>query len=198
MYDKKQLNLTSNPIGLLVRTPQSNRMIGMNDFVTTEPIQFTDQKDGSTVLRASQWVPRPLEEVFRFFSRPENLQTLTPADMQFVLLADTPVEMREGLELNYKLKVKGIPLRWTSGITLWNPPISFADTQLKGPYLKWDHTHRFERDGSGTRVIDEVHYKAPGFRWTERALVRPDIRRIFAFRHKTLEEMFQGSVPNLA
>jgi len=163
-----------------------------------EPIEFTEQDDGSTLLHATLWVPRPIEEVFRFFSQPENLQTLTPANMKFHLLDEGPIEMREGLELSYKLRVKGIPIRWTSRITKWEPPFAFGDIQLKGPYNIWDHTHTFERDGSGTRVIDDVKYRAPGFRWMERYLVRPDIQRIFAFRHKTLETMFHGSHSNLA
>lgn len=170
----------------------------MNVAAAPDPITFTEKKDGSTLLRATQWVPRPLEEVFRFFSQPENLQTLTPSHVRFQLLSDTPVDMREGLELSYKLRVKGIPIRWTSRITVWDPPHAFADIQLKGPYRTWDHTHTFERDGSGTRVVDEVHYSAPGFRWMERHLVRPDIRKIFAFRHHTLETLFQDAVPNLA
>lgn len=162
-----------------------------------EPLTFTEQDDGVIHLHATQWVPRPLEEVFRFFSQPENLQVLTPANMQFQMLDDTPVGMREGLELHYKLRVKGLPLRWTSRITLWDPPHAFSDLQLKGPYTKWDHTHRFERDGSGTRVIDEVLYKAPGFAWMERLLVRPDIRKIFSFRQQTLQRLYGGSSTNL-
>ena len=170
----------------------------MNATVPTPPIQFKELSDGSTYLHASQWIPRPVDQVFRFFSQPENLQNLTPANMKFQLLADTPVEMKEGLELSYKLRVKGIPMGWTSRITLWDPPHAFADIQLKGPYKTWDHTHRFSQDGSGTRVVDEVFYHAPGPRWLERAIVRPDIERIFTFRHSTLEELLLSASGHFA
>jgi len=162
-----------------------------------EPLKFTEKENGCTHLHASQWIARPIDEVFRFFSQPENLQVLTPANMHFRMVDETPVEMHEGRELSYKLKVKGIPIKWTSKITLWDPPHCFSDIQTKGPYTSWDHTHTFERDGSGTRVIDDVTYESPGFRWMERLLVRPDIERIFQFRHYTLEHVFGGTVPNL-
>jgi ligand-binding SRPBCC domain-containing protein len=29
-------------------------------------------------LEREQWLPRPVDEVFAFFSRPENLQVITP------------------------------------------------------------------------------------------------------------------------
>ena len=169
----------------------------MNVSAPPEPLQFIEQHDGTTHLLASQWISRPIEEVFRFFSQPENLKTLTPAENHFQLLNEPPITMKENLELSYSLKVKGVPLKWVSKITHWDPPHAFRDIQLKGPYTTWDHTHTFERDGSGTRVKDKVIYKAPGFRWMERKLVRPDIERIFRFRHETLTRLFEGSAPNL-
>ena len=163
-----------------------------------EPLKFEEQSDGTIRLEATQWIQRPLEEVFRFFSQPENLHALTPTRMNVELLTTTPVDMRAGRQLTYRLRVKGLPIRWTSQIVRWDPPHSFRDIQLKGPYRKWDHTHRFERDGCGTRVIDDVRYSAPGPRWMERAWIRPDVRKIFQYRHRTLEGVFRAGVPNLA
>jgi ligand-binding SRPBCC domain-containing protein len=182
---------------LPVRELRAERSMDMNVSPSPEPLSFTERQDGTTHLLASQWIPRPIEEVFRFFSQPENLSTLTPAEMHFTMLTPSPVEMKEGQELSYRLKVKGIPIGWTSKITLWDPPHAFADLQLKGPYRTWDHTHRFERDGAGTRVLDEVIYHAPGFRWMERLIVRPDIRNIFSFRHQTLERLLSDTSSNL-
>lgn len=170
----------------------------MNVAARPEPLQFKELSDRTTYLHATQWVPRPLKEVFFFFSQPENLGRLTPPNMKFVLLNETPVHMKEGLELSYKIKAKGIPMGWTSQITNWDPPHSFSDIQLKGPYVSWDHTHKFSHEGSGTLVEDEVFYKAPGFRWTERLFIRPDIERIFRFRHQALEEILAGSDGSIA
>ena len=99
--------------------------------------------------------------------------------------------MREGLLINYRLKVHGLPMRWQSEITAWEPPVKFVDVQTKGPYRVWHHTHRFKAIApKQTKAIDEVEYSPPGGRWVNRLIVRPDIERIFAYRKKAIQEIF--------
>jgi len=141
-------------------------------------------------LRSSQWVAAPLEEVFHFFSRAENLETITPSSLGFSMRTPPPETMRDGLLLDYDLKVHGIPLRWTSLITGWTPPYAFTDVQVRGPYRCWVHLHRFTEENGGTRVEDEVTYKAPGGRWVEPWAVRPDLKRIFTHRQRVIAERF--------
>ena len=84
-------------------------------------------------LHASQLVARPIEEVFAFFSRPENLARITPPGMGFDRLSDD-TEMRAGLEIDYRIRpLLGIPMRWRSRIDEYEPPFSFTDVQLRGP-----------------------------------------------------------------
>jgi len=42
-------------------------------------------------LEAKQFIRRPLEEVFGFFSRPENLVVITPAKLHFKILTPSPL-----------------------------------------------------------------------------------------------------------
>jgi ligand-binding SRPBCC domain-containing protein len=102
--------------------------------------------------------------------------------------------MRAGALIDYRLRLRGIPLRWQSEITLWDPPSRFADVQRRGPYRQWDHTHTFEEDAGGTMVRDQVTYALRGpdmlTRVANAMLVAPDTKRIFAFRHAALEECF--------
>jgi ligand-binding SRPBCC domain-containing protein len=146
-------------------------------------------------LHREMWVPLPLETVFAFFSNPANLELVTPPWVGFRILSRLPVEMKKGLLLDYAIRVHGIPLKWRSEITVWEPPFRFADVQLKGPYAVWHHEHRFEARHGGTLVTDEVEYAVP-FSWmpgsslVERFLVRPDVEKIFAHRRGALLRHF--------
>jgi len=146
----------------------------------------------TTTLHTSQWLPDSIEKIFEFFSNPENLERLTPSKLQFQMLTPTPVEMKEGLELEYKLKVHNIPLRWTSLITNWDPPNQFVDEQLKGPYKSWVHTHKFTPCGSGTQVEDHVQFRVPGGRLLEKLIVQKDLASVFNYRQQLLTEIFPG------
>ena len=115
------------------------------------------------VLRREQFVPRPLERVFPFFERPENLALITPPHLAFQLLTPTPVAMRQGRIIDYTIRLLGVPVRWRSLISTYDPPYHFVDEQLTGPYSYWHHRHRFEARGHGTQLLDEVHYALPSY-----------------------------------
>jgi ligand-binding SRPBCC domain-containing protein len=101
-----------------------------------------------------------------------------------------PIEMRVGALIDYRLKVHGVPIRWRSAISAWDPPHLFVDEQLHGPYRRWVHTHRFRAVAGGTEVIDDVVFQAP-FGWpVERLFVRRDVRAIFLHRQQAILDAF--------
>jgi ligand-binding SRPBCC domain-containing protein len=103
-----------------------------------------------------------------------------------------PVVMREGLEIDYRIALHGVPLPWRTRIDAWEPGVRFVDRQVWGPYRWWRHEHRFEAAGpAATRVTDEITY-VPRFRWGSAGLVRRDVERIFAYRQQALARMFAG------
>lgn len=140
----------------------------------------------STVL------PLPLEQVFDFFSKAENLQALTPAELDFRILTPLPIAMGQGTLIDYKLKLNGIPFGWRTRIAHWDPPYGFVDEQLKGPYAIWHHTHTFCDEGGKTRMDDEVLYKLPLWPLGEVAypFVKGKVEGIFRYRRKRLKEIF--------
>jgi ligand-binding SRPBCC domain-containing protein len=146
------------------------------------------------VLTTWLWLPRPRDEVFAFFSSAHNLQRITPDFVGFQVLTPPPVEMRAGATIDYRLRLHGLPLRWRSKITEWDPPVCFSDIQVRGPYLEWVHTHQFEEQDGGTMVRDQVRYRLLGpaliARLVNRWLVAPDTRRIFEYRHRALLDIF--------
>lgn len=141
-------------------------------------------------FESTQELPAPLEAVFRFFADATNLETITPPWLRFRVTTPQPIEMGEGTLIDYRLRIRGVPVRWQSEITDWDPPHRFVDRQLRGPYRRWVHTHVFEPTADGTLVRDAVEYAVPGGGLVNRLLVRPDVERIFAYRRETLAGLF--------
>jgi len=145
-------------------------------------------------LEREQWVARPVEEIFPFFSDARNLERITPPWLNFRVLSVFPEPIIAGTQIAYRLALHGIPFRWKSAIRDWDPPRSFTDVQLSGPYSQWVHTHRFESRDGGTRMTDKVDYALPlGFLGSiAHALkVKRDVERIFDYRRQKIDELFR-------
>lgn len=139
-------------------------------------------------------VPFPIEKVFEFFSQAKNLEVLTPPWFNLHILTPQPVTMEEGAMLDYRLKVRWVPLRWRSEITTWDPPHVFVDEQRRGPYRYWKHEHRFVEVDGGTRVEDHVEYAVLGGSLVNALFVAPDLKKVFDYRETRLAELFaEGS-----
>ncbi len=139
---------------------------------------------------SEQWISKPLRDVFPFFANPKNLETITPAWLRFEIRTPGNIEMRQGAKIDYRLHLHGVPLKWRSEITIWDPPCRFVDEQVRGPYRLWRHEHTFEEKEGRTRVRDHVDYAVLGGRLVQRFLVMRDVERIFEFRSRKLEEIF--------
>lgn len=146
------------------------------------------------LLRSTTTVPRPLDEVFAFHADASNLQDLTPRWLDFRILTPSPIDMRPGTLIHYRLRLRGFPIRWLTEITAWEPPHRFVDEQRRGPYRLWIHEHRFEAVEGGTRISDTVRYAVPFGSLVHGWAVGPDVRRIFAYRHERLLERFGGNL----
>ncbi len=137
-------------------------------------------------------LPRARPEVFAYFADAANLQELTPTFLDFRILTPLPIEMEEGTMIDYRLRIRGIPVRWRTRITEWDPPRRFVDEQLRGPYRLWVHEHRFRELNGQTEVIDRVRYAVPGGVLVQRLFVRKDVERIFEYRKRRLLGRFGG------
>lgn len=113
---------------------------------------------GAFRLSAGPVVPRQIDEVFEFFADAHNLEGITPAWLRFRLRHSSALPVRKETTIDYELRLHGLPLRWRSEITVWDPPHRFVDEQRRGPYRKWTHEHSFHDLGGATEVRDRVDY----------------------------------------
>jgi ligand-binding SRPBCC domain-containing protein len=136
------------------------------------------------------WLPVPPDKLFEFFGDAANLDAITPDWLHFQILTPMPMRITAGSLIDYRLRLRGFPVRWRTHINVWEPPHRFIDEQIRGPYRMWVHEHTFVPERNGTMVQDYVRYAVP-FDWLVHAwLVRPDIEKIFAFRAETLRKKF--------
>jgi len=144
-------------------------------------------------FEAEQRVARPRSEVFAFFSNAANLEKITPASLRFEILTPLPVEMRAGALIDYRIRLFGFPFHWRTLIESFEPESRFVDVQLRGPYRSWRHLHQFVDQGASTLMHDRVDYEVPFGPLGELAaarFVRGEVERIFAHRHKVIQELF--------
>jgi len=152
-------------------------------------------------LQREQRVARSLERVFPFFSQPENLALITPPSLGFRLLTPQPVTMEKGCIIDYSIRVMGLPTRWRTLITRYEPPWCFVDEQISGPYSFWHHTHRFEHRNGVTLLHDEVRYALPVALpgplsdLLHTLYVRPALERIFDYRQRVFARLFGSTRP---
>jgi hypothetical protein len=148
-------------------------------------------------LERTQLVQRPLAEVFAFFGDAANLEVITPRFLRFRILTPTPVGMKPGTRIDYALSLFGIPLRWRTHITSWEPGVRFVDEQESGPYAVWRHTHEFEAQGPrATLVRDVVEYALPLGPLGSAAhalFVRRTLARIFDHRQEAIRRELESS-----
>jgi len=145
-------------------------------------------------LQRVQDLPGRLEQVFQFFQRPENLARITPPEQAFEILTPSPIAMQLGTRIDYRLRVFGLWVRWTSEITEYEPPLGFVDVQVRGPYGYWHHRHAFEQISAEiVRMTDTVDYALPLWPLSELGgsqLVARQLARIFDYRREAVERLF--------
>ena len=146
-------------------------------------------------LTRTHTIDLPRQDVFEFFADAGNLERITPPELNFHIITPQPIDIKQGTLIDYKLKMRGIPIKWRTEISVWEPPFRFVDQQLRGPYNQWIHTHTFtELSPTQTLMEDEVRYRLPLEPLGDIAhfFVKTELAYIFDYRQKAVAEMLNS------
>ena len=117
------------------------------------------------------WLSQARAQIFQFFARNRNAR-------------------------GHSCRLLAAPAGHTAALAERDPSLAaahrFIDRQTRGPYSLWVHEHTFTEKDNGTLVGDKVEYAVPGGRLVQKFFVAPDLERIFQYRHRVLEEIFQS------
>ncbi len=146
-------------------------------------------------IKTVQKIPITLTEAWAFFSKPDNLKQITPADLGFNIISKHHGEtMYPGQVIEYKISpLLGISLYWMTEITHVADQKYFVDEQRFGPYSLWHHQHHFKTIEGGVEMTDIVHYKLPLFFIGDIAhilFVKAQLQKIFDYRFDAVEQKF--------
>jgi ligand-binding SRPBCC domain-containing protein len=145
-------------------------------------------------INRDQTVPASLDAVWDYFSKPENLNELTPPDLNFEIVYKDSNTMFQGQLIEYM--VQFIPLfrsRWLTEINHVEDLAYFVDEQRIGPYRFWYHEHLFRPVENGTQIIDQVTYQLPFGPIGELAhliWIKPRLEKIFDYREHQITAIF--------
>lgn len=146
-------------------------------------------------LNSKQKIDVSVEKAWEFFSSPDNLEKLTPSEMNFQVTSGKTEKAYPGQIISYKVSViRGVRLNWVTEITQVKKDHFFIDEQRFGPYLMWHHEHFFEAiDDNSCWIIDKVTYKLPlGFlgKIAHVLFVKNQLKEIFDYRTLRVKELF--------
>jgi ligand-binding SRPBCC domain-containing protein len=151
------------------------------------------EHSGLYSLHTEQFLPITLDEAWHFFSTPQNLQKLTPSELDFKITSPKMDSIYQGQIITYNIKIFPVfPTKWVTEITSVEEGKYFIDEQRFGPYKLWHHQHKFEEVEGGVKIIDIVHFKLPFALLAPIAyklFVKKKLREIFTFRHKLLDDL---------
>ncbi|QDT36220.1 SRPBCC family protein [Stratiformator vulcanicus] len=138
-------------------------------------------------------VAAPIDEVFDFLTRPENVIQVTAPDAG-VSVVDAPEVMQPGSRNKLKFSGFGPTQTFIYEVTEFVRPERFVEVLIEGPMKMFRNEHEFESHGSdGTSVRDRIVFQPPGGligMVVNEKLIRSQLEKGFRFRHAQLQRLF--------
>jgi uncharacterized protein (TIGR01777 family) len=149
-------------------------------------------------------MPAPADEVYRWHVRPGAFERLTPP-WETVQILDRQGGIEDGGQVVLAVRAGGMHRRWVARHHDHEPGRQFCDTQVEGPFARWEHRHRFLPDGPARCFQeDEIEYALPFGAlgsWLGSAFVRRKLQGLFRYRHQitaqdlALRQKYNGDRP---
>jgi len=145
-------------------------------------------------LKYSQKLPLSLNQAWDFLSSPNNLELITPKNMDFRITDWDQKKAYPGQIIQYTVKpMFGLKLNWVTEITQVRNKEFFIDEQRFGPYSFWHHKHFLKEVDGGVLMEDVIHYKIPfgplGY-ILNFLFINSKLNSIFKYREEELTKIF--------
>lgn len=125
------------------------------------------------------------DKMFAFHAQPRALFILTPPPIFVQALRDDRSSLTNG-EIEFRLWLGPVPVRWLARHEPGPTPTSFVDRMVEGPLAYWEHQHLFHPLEGGVMLVDHITLAhKPGFRGLLSRLVFDGLllRVLFMYRH---------------
>jgi len=149
-------------------------------------------------------IQAPASAAFEWHARRGAFQRLSPPWERVELISDIG-GIAPGGRKEIGMRLGPLNLKWVAQHGDWIPGYEFTDTQLEGPFTRWEHCHRFDPDGEERCFLeDRIRYQLPFGTLGQFVGGRFALRRLnslFAYRHRitqgdlALHQRYSFSVP---
>ncbi|MBU1171846.1 MAG: TIGR01777 family oxidoreductase [Proteobacteria bacterium] len=130
-------------------------------------------------------IDAPAEDVFEWHAQKGAIRRLSPPWSPLKIISKTP-GVDTGTQVRLKIKTGPVFSTWNAVHTACEPGRMFRDTQVKGPFKSWNHTHRFIPSDNNAILEDRIEFALPFPASHSRLInkyVHKDLERIFTYRH---------------
>jgi ligand-binding SRPBCC domain-containing protein len=134
------------------------------------------------------------EELFAFHELPDAFLRLLPPGEK-IRVIQVASNLNAGSRTIVKIRIAFLWVTFESLHTAYDPPHSFEDQQVRGPFRSWRHRHIVQPHPDGAILIDDIEYTPPfGFlgRAVDGIVIKPRLRKVFAFRHRVTREWLES------
>ncbi len=145
--------------------------------------------------RKSTPIPVPAKQLYNWHARPGAFDRLAPPwDNIETLEAQGGIE--DGAIRIMKLRQGPLSLLWEAHHHGHIPGRQFIDEQVRGPFKRWVHTHRFESiSDHSSQLVDKIDFALPLAPLSHRVGMSQALNKLdpmFAFRHRrTYEDLLR-------
>jgi ligand-binding SRPBCC domain-containing protein len=144
------------------------------------------------VYETSVTVDCPQKRVYEFLLRPENIARISPPELGLAF-TKAPEVLDLGSEFEFKVQAYGQVLTMVHKITELVHLRQITETQVKGFFGHWVHTHFFEANDTGqVTVRDRIDFKPPGGMLgllVSASKILDHLDEGYHFRHKQLQKL---------
>lgn len=137
------------------------------------------------------------EQLFAFHELPDAfLRLLAPSEK--IRVIQTSPSLNVGSRTIVEMRIAFVWVTFESLHTAYDPPHSFEDQQVRGPFRSWRHRHIVEPHVDGATLIDDIEYTPPfGIlgRLVDPIAIKPRLRKVFAFRHRVTRDYCENARP---